>query len=765
MAGSDSPQAAGDPGCATGSGQHRRAAIRVLPKVRLSGHAGRIGAWAVALGAGAAIVAMPGVALAETTGDSGSSSSSSSSASTSASPGPGSEPGGSSAGASADSPDSATEVSSDDDLSAAIAGGGRPDSGAEIVADEVDESDFARDVDDNPDVDEAEDDEDDEADAGVEGQAGAGRATGAGADEDSGADIAGVVAVSDSDENTGAAPDGDGRSAQSSAVSDVPAPARRDLGAASSTVVSATDATVGTEHRDSPGAGATGVGSATAAGSMFRFFFGNGTAENPDGGIFIGSGFSYDAETCPGITACTGGNGGLWGNGGNGYNGGNGGAAGWVGDGGDGGRGIPGGDGGAGGSGGLFVGNGGNGGAGGAAITPGGSGGSGGPGGHAGLLSLVGSGGHGGGSGGPSASGGNGGNGSYVFGVGGDGGATTGGVAGEAGKARVLFVFPNNGTTGAVLDDLLVYFLGETNQTSKVPAGYGVIGEYSASERASLTGVGRIVGESVALKNNDPTDGYSLWPLIEDLFTSSEPVSEGDKHALAAEILSRVQLYPGLDPGDEFPSPGEGTPNDKGGYVFWAQDFEFTPGRTSTDGAYAGVLAVMWAGKQILGDAMKIYPVPSSSIFKTLGDPTDGAYNSSHIINGDGTTPYLTSLGLSELPPNPDPDSNGEWNFLSLAYANRLIDGFFGQQYKLNSVGVVTTDTLAFYSDDLPYALMSAYADPPQVATGGPWNSSYYGDIPFHAAVYWPYAVDPTWGQPASTNQKLIPTLVPLPTG
>ena len=525
-------------------------------------------------------------------------------------------------------------------------------------------------------------------------------------------------------------------------------------------------------------------------GGILGTLFGDGTVEHPDAGILAGSGFSYDAESCPGTTVCAGGNAGLlFGNGGHGFNGGAGGSAGWFGNGGNGGRGIPGGDGGAGGRGGWFLGDGGDGGAGGDALTPGGNGGDGGTGGNAGLLSLLGDGGDGGDGGAGAASagsapggsgggGGSGGDGSLVWGAGGaagDGGpggdsrsgiGGSGGVAGAPGTARILFLVSRQGAAGSDgadgggLDDLLVYFLDDTSQTPHVPDGYGVIGEYSAEQRAALTAAGRIVGETVALKNNDGSDGYSLWPFIEDLFTSSAPVPDAGKPALAATILSRVQLYPGLDPSSEFPSPAEGTPTEAGGYVFWAQDFEFTPGKTPTDGAYAGVLAVMWAGKQILGDAMKIFPVPSSSLFKTLGSDTRGPYVSTNIVHGDGTTPYLSSLGLTDLPAGPD----GEWNFLSLAYANGLIDGFFGQQYNANFTGTVTPDTRPFYSADLPYALTSAYGNPPQVASGGPWETAYYGDIPFYAAVYWPGDVDPTWGQPVPANQKLIPRRTPLPT-
>jgi hypothetical protein len=531
--------------------------------------------------------------------------------------------------------------------------------------------------------------------------------------------------------------------------------------------------------------------------TIWNSLIGDGTAEHPNAGILIGNGFNYDADTCVGITACGGGNGGLlWGSGGHGWNGGDGGSAGWFGNGGDGGNGIPDGDGGAGGRGGLFVGDGGDGGDGGAAQLPAGLGGNGGDGGAVGLLSVLGRGGDGGMGGvgadgmGANANGGNGGrggaggSGSLIWGVGGSGGnggsggagvggvgsGGAGGAAGDAGTARVLFVFGRDGSAGssgdpgAAVDNSLIYFLDDTSQVANTPAAYGVIGEFSAQDRATMTAGGRVVGESVALQNNDGTDGYSLWPLIQDLFTSAQPVPEGDKTALAQSILNRVLVSPGLNSSSEFPSPAEGTPTSAGGYVFWAQDFEFTPGKAPTDEAYAGVLAVMWAGRRILGDSMKIYPVPSSSLFKTLGSDTEGAYNSEHIVNGDGVTPYLASLGLIGVPPNPSPESNGEWNFLSLAYANGLIDGFIGQQYNSAFTGVVTPDTMPFYSADLSYSLMSSYGDPAQVATGGPWNTAYYGSIPFHAGVYWDATVDPSWGQPPSTDQRLIPTASPLPT-
>lgn len=205
-------------------------------------------------------------------------------------------------------------------------------------------------------------------------------------------------------------------------------------------------------------------------GDFVRLFIGNGTADHPDAGLLIGNGFSYTAATCTGTTACNGGKAGLIGNGGSGFNGGKGGAATWFGNGGAGGDGRPGQKGGTGGIGGLFLGNGGSGGNGGTATAVAGNGGDGGAGGNTGLLSVWGSGGKGGSggngagsfyNGGNGGSGGAGGQGGWVLGQGGDGGNGgngaggtdggadgTGGKGGSAGSGRVLFAFAKNGAPG-----------------------------------------------------------------------------------------------------------------------------------------------------------------------------------------------------------------------------------------------------------------------------------------------------------------------------
>jgi hypothetical protein len=133
-----------------------------------------------------------------------------------------------------------------------------------------------------------------------------------------------------------------------------------------------------------PASKASSTGNAVGwyPGLVISIFISNGTAANPDAGLLIGDGFSWDATSCTKDTNCTGGRGGfLYGNGGNGWGGkvvvdqkvisyGNGGSAGLVGNGGNAGpslrptAGLYGSyAGGNGGNGGLLFGNGGNGGA------------------------------------------------------------------------------------------------------------------------------------------------------------------------------------------------------------------------------------------------------------------------------------------------------------------------------------------------------------------------------------------------------------------
>lgn len=198
--------------------------------------------------------------------------------------------------------------------------------------------------------------------------------------------------------------------------------------------------------------------------SIVSFFFGDGTAEHPNGGVIVGNGYSWTSETCTGVTACKGGNGGIVGNGGDGYNGGNGGAAGWFGNGGNGGDGVVDGNGGNGGAGGIIRGNGGNGGVGGSGINSAANGG------HGGSAGSFGNGGDGGAGGiadvdpeqqvadAVGGAGGDGGAGGIWYGNGGFGGVGgdsipgggTGGTGGGGGDTGLLSLWgtAGNGGTG-----------------------------------------------------------------------------------------------------------------------------------------------------------------------------------------------------------------------------------------------------------------------------------------------------------------------------
>jgi len=270
------------------------------------------------------------------------------------------------------------------------------------------------------------------------------------------------------------------------------------------------------------------------------------------------------------------------------------------------------------------------------------------------------------------------------------------------------------------------YFLDKMSDAdvARTPPEYAVIGEVSASQREEYTAEGRIVGQTTALRNQSLSTGYNLWPYISNLFSGSTPPSP-------AAILNAALLYgyPSID----FPSPAEGRHTPAGGYVIWTQDFEYNPYASDVSAAqvYAGVTAVLWACRQVLGENVKIIPVPSSSLFKGLN------YNSAAMLS------LISSLNL-QVPPG-RPSGGGEWNFLSLLYYNHLIDGFLGQQYSTNNPsalpGSISSDTLPFYDSRMPYAIMSSLFSPAQIkhtrVGGSPWQSHYFGDMPFHAGVYW----------------------------
>ena len=377
-------------------------AVPTGPPSAHSSYVGRVAALAVALGVGVAIASMPAVASADTTGSGGSAGSSSSSQ----------------AGA---SPDGSGDSAASDSSASPVDSSSTQDSDAE--SDASPDADVAPDIDDT-DIDDAEFDDADIDDADIDETVAEAEFDDADIDETvADDDLAEIDELADTNPDTRAS-DSSGLDGAAPLADSAP-PAVSDPGSTGGSAEQISDDGSGTTTADSlrshaqahdvgeaSAVGVTGAaprsepvpaGSATsdaadAVGSpvagaaasaeadAFRLF-GNGTAAQPNGGVLFGSGFSWDASSCTGSSACHGGSAGLWGgNGGAGYNGGNGGSAGWFGNGGDGGAGVPGGNGGNGGNGGLIFGSGGDGGVGGAALGPADAPGQGGSGGSGGLF-------------------------------------------------------------------------------------------------------------------------------------------------------------------------------------------------------------------------------------------------------------------------------------------------------------------------------------------------------------------------------------------
>ena len=274
------------------------------------------------------------------------------------------------------------------------------------------------------------------------------------------------------------------------------------------------------------------------------------------------------------------------------------------------------------------------------------------------------------------------------------------------------------------------YFLDEiTDKTpEEIPKNVVLIGEISEKQRDDWRRRGRIIGMSCALKGQNASTGFDLWRHIKDADAIPETIRNEKK--VAKKILHSALIYP-----EEFQTEKESIPSQKRGHTIWMQDFEFTPGRAETNDVYAGITALLWAGRTLLGDQASIIPVPASSIFKNLGHPDlDEVFKKPK---------YLKALDLRNLnKTNPKKESKGQWNFLSVLKHNKLIDGFLGQQYSENNndalPGSISKDTRDFDpSTPLPYAILSNIEQLRNTSIGKrPWASYHDGELPFQGGVY-----------------------------
>lgn len=349
------------------------------PPPQYSRYVGRVAALAVALGVGVGIGSVPTVALADTTGSDRSANSKSSSSSPSAA-----------ATSNSSSADSESDSTAADGSASSSPSDSSLGSGSDRASDEaaaVDSEGIDAEVDVDGDADEStgvtpgitapDSSETDSAVPEIPDEDGSGSEDAVATDS---APVTAPAEAGDDPGTAGAQPTGQGTSAGANQLAGDRGDATQPTGAVqqdSPSVAGGITSDVLNDIESPAAAEQTAVRDrsahhsvADATASTSRLF-GDGTPENPNGGILFGNGFSWDAQSCTGGSACHGGNAGLFGgSGGNGFNGGSGGSAGWFGDGGDGGDGLPGKNGGNGGRGGLIFGTGGDGGSGGAALGP-----------------------------------------------------------------------------------------------------------------------------------------------------------------------------------------------------------------------------------------------------------------------------------------------------------------------------------------------------------------------------------------------------------
>lgn len=348
-------------------------------------------------------------------------------------------------------------------------------------------------------------------------------------------------------------------------------------------------------------------------------------------------------------------------------------------------------------------------------------------------------------------------------------------------------------TWTAVAQERFAYFLDNftnANLAIAVPPGTVMIGWSNQAQRSALVAMGRVTGCSTGLSSTGGSK--ALWhdsatsPDLHALFNAATPP---DLSTAAHRKLFAIQVLAaaGVDPSG-FPSPIDpGVPPAPGlGYVLWAQDIE-GPLNVPEETA-AAILALFWAGREVLGPNMQIIPVPASAIQKPLAS----VWDLRTAVEGSSADNYVKFLNLGSTLSAANQSAlagNQSIDLLSLlhlctAEGHPLIDGVLAQQYSASQCsnpggcpnicqsincdalpGRFSIDTPAFYDTAMPYAILSAHDCPNQLflappaggCAGSPWKSLYRGSMPFQAGVYWNQTtIDPqTTFDPAN---YLIPT-------
>lgn len=324
-----------------------------------------------------------------------------------------------------------------------------------------------------------------------------------------------------------------------------------------------------------------------------------------------------------------------------------------------------------------------------------------------------------------------------------------------------------------------VYFLDAFTpaNVTNTPAGTAVIGETEATgahARSTLTAGGRIVGTQTEF---NASSNITWTHALNTLFNSTAPdlSTQALRQQFALQILlaSGISAEPPGAPSGGYPVPAddEWKVTTAGGYVLYTQDIEgpVVPLETA-----AAITAVMWASREYLGPNMKIIPIPANAF---IIEETAN-WNLKTVVEGSSSNNWLSYLPLKSTLSSADQaalDANqiDLFSFLHLASAegHPLVDGILPMMYSrcrpqhtlvccgpnmpnyelTAPPGSLNIPSPPFYDTSLPYAILSAHDNPPQLfiqenphcpSLLPPWKSYHRGAMPFLAGVYWHAAVD-----------------------
>ena len=275
------------------------------------------------------------------------------------------------------------------------------------------------------------------------------------------------------------------------------------------------------------------------------------------------------------------------------------------------------------------------------------------------------------------------------------------------------------------------YFLNETSwrNNPQFKKDIALMAVLDPKARANLTSENYIVGMTSEIANT-PGDQKDLhpyqyydkgWNTSKALIQNWDPQTKTAK-SLANDILNNLYLYPANQI-----QPSEGQQAKKKGFAFWCQDLEVNAELAANgpdiQAQFAGILAAMWAGHQVLeGSNVKKIPIVSRSIMTNLHvDPATQQFDKTELVDLNDVIPMLQKLGIKNIKGTPPPDysrvkkGRTSWNLMSVLKQNGLIDGFIYEEYgqanpSLKNPLRITSDHAPFdLTQDLPYAIMGKY--------------------------------------------------------